>query len=142
MQDLKPYLSAVESNVITRFFSSDALCLRSDVGDSLLVFTNHSAILCSPDRIESFCMYGEINVSSTDYTEMLDGRLADSDEIDSIHWLYETKKGQRDMRYSDNPRFTYVHRNRTLVSYKKFVGTIFFSNRKNAKLFRKFFEGK
>lgn len=140
LRNLKSFFSTVGDNVVTRFFNSDTLYLKSDNGDCFLAFFSHSAILCSANKIISFCQYNDISLASIDYIEMLDGGPSYDDEITSIHWMYETKNGRRDMRYKDNSQLFFAYRNKTVISYEEFISTIIFKSRIIARMFKRLFD--
>lgn len=83
--------------------------------------------------------YADMSVSSWVTTERLEGPKKATDEIEHIGYLYETKAGYRDMRYSyaNNPSFTYVYRGEVTI---RVGGTTYeqkFPNKSQTELFEK-----
>lgn len=111
------------------------------VGDnSVLMFTPCYVLFYSgPSAIIKLVRYSDIHVSSWIRTEILDGQRQPSDEIEHIGYLYETRDGRRDMRYSysNNPSYTYVYRGEVSISCQQASCDLKFSNKSQTEEFEK-----
>lgn len=111
------------------------------VGDSsVLMFTPCYVLYYSnPSATIKLFRYGDISVSSWIRTEILEGPRQPTDEIEHIGYLYETRDGRRDMRYSysNNPSYTFVYRGEVSISCRGASCDLKFSNKSQTEEFEK-----
>ena len=105
--------------LIGEFFQSPQIKI-ADLGETrAFLFTPAYMIAYSgPSQTLKLIQYKDVNISSLITTEILKGTLQPNDEIEHIGYLYETKDGSRDLRYSwqNNPSYTYVYRGTVTIS--------------------------
>ena len=99
--------------LIGDFFQSPQIkAVKLDPTSVLLFMPAYVMHYSGPSQNIKLIQYNDVSVSSWITTKILDDQRQPNDEIEHIGYLYETKDGNRDMRYSweNNPSFTYVYR--------------------------------
>lgn len=104
--------------LIGDFFQSPQIKAVKVENASALMFTpSYVMYYTGPMQNIKLFKYNDVSVSTWITTEILKGAGQPNDEIERIGYLYETKDGYRDMRYSyeNNPSCTFVYRGRAIV---------------------------
>lgn len=104
--------------LIGDFFQSPSIKVVKTGTNTALIFTPCYLLSYSgPDQNLRLIQYKDASVSTWITTEILNGTRLPNDEIEHIGYLYETKDGYRDMRYSysNNPSYTFVYRGEATI---------------------------
>lgn len=95
------------------FFQNPMVKAISVKKSNVLLFTPAYILNYSINsKVFHIITYKEINITTHITSEKLSGKQKSTDEIEHVGYLYETKDGNRDMRYNNenNPKYTFVYR--------------------------------
>lgn len=111
-------------------------------GDALLFTPGYVLCYSASNQFFQVVPYKKVRISTEITTDLLEGYRDMNDEIESIRYLYETKDGSRDMRYSyaNNPSYTYVYRGCATIKCGDVTYEKKFSNKSSTKEFEKSFK--
>lgn len=104
--------------IIGDFFQNPLIKISKLGTGSALIFTPCYLLLYSgTDQNIRLIQYKDVSVSTRITGELLNGNKLYNDEIEHIGYRYETKNGDRDMRYSysNNPSYTFVYRGEATI---------------------------
>lgn len=108
--------------------------------ESALIFTpGYVMHYMARNNFIKLYQYNDVSVSTYISTEIVSGSRQPSDEIEHIGYLYETKDGRRDMRYSyeNNPSYTFVYRGSATIRCGQSTYEQKFSNKSLTNAFEK-----
>lgn len=95
------------------FFQNPMVKAISVKKSNVLLFTPAYILNYSINsKVFHIITYKEISITTHITSEKLSGKQKSTDEIEHVGYLYETKDGNRDMRYNNenNPKYTFVYR--------------------------------
>ena len=133
-------LACAKIDVIGDFLQSPMFKSVSLGGGAALIFTPAYVMHYTPrGSFVKLYPYGSVSISTYISTEIVNGAKQPSDEIEHIGYLYETKDGRRDMRYSyeNNPSYTFVYRGSATIRCGQFSYEQKFSNKSLTTAFEK-----
>ena len=141
------FLSKLPNNklpLLGDFFQSPYIRIVSAGENNALVFLPcYILIYSASENNLKLLQYSNVTISSRIDTEMLsrNEQAKPTDEIEHIGYLYETKDGSRDMRYSyeNNPSFIFVYRGHVSIQAENLSYEQTFSNKTLTKSFEENF---
>lgn len=129
--------------LIGDFFQSPQIRIVKAGNNSALLFTPAYVMhYADPSQIIKLNQYKDVTISTWIRTEIANGARQPNDEIEHIGYLYETKDGRRDMRYSyeNNPSYTFVYRGEATIRCKGITYEQKFGNKSLTEAFEKQFK--
>lgn len=125
------------------FFQDPMVKAISVKKSNVLLFTPAYILNYSIDsKVFHIITYKEISISTHITSEKLSGKQKSTDEIEHVGYLYETKDGNRDMRYNNenNPKYTFVYRGIATICCDGISFEKKFSNKSLTESFEKSFK--
>lgn len=102
-----------DNDILSKFFCGDNITVIDSPEGVQLVFTPGYLLYVGSlaENIHLF-PYTEVKLIARKQKEMLDRGAYPGEEVAEVHYRYETKTGDRDMRYSyiNNPKTTWIYR--------------------------------
>ena len=127
--------AAQEDIAATYFHTPDAVVVQGSGTVRLLVFT-YAYVLCVGELTENVRLlpYTEVKVSASKWTESVERRAYANEEVAEVHYLHETKSGERDMRftYANNPVTTTIYRGTLRIQWGSETCNLDFSSVRQA----------
>lgn len=127
--------AAQEDIAATYFHTPDAVVVQGSGTVRLLVFT-YAYVLCVGELTENVRLlpYTEVKVSASKWTESVERRAYANEEVAEVHYLHETKSGERDMRftYANNPVTTTIYRGTLRIQWGSEACNLDFSSARQA----------
>lgn len=129
--------------LLDEFFQSSIVkIVKAGVNDVLVFTPAYVLSYIDSEKVFHVVPYKKIGISTKITTELQEEGWKSGDEISHTRYLYETRDGFRDMRYSyeNNPSYTYVYRGKATITCGKLVYEKSFNNKSTTEAFEKSFK--